>query len=323
MHADDALGTGADRGDLRDRDARRVRGEHGVIRHVLLELREHLVLELELLRHGLEHEVGAFERGGQLGLEAERPTVLLRGVQPFEHALGHRHAALGALERLVADVVERRLDARAGEHRTHAGAHRPRSDHCCASYLGHAPSFFSSWIRPPHAFRRQRQLGHGNACVGDRSRHGGGDGRQRSLATALGPVGPRAVLVLDDDAVHLLGHVLEARHAVVEQGLVQQQAVLVDHLLVERVAEALQRAALVLALDELRVDGPADVGDGRRLAARARGRSPRRRPPRQLRRRPPRRPAPPRTSRSPSGATSPRPISSPPASPKWRTKSSG
>ena len=147
MHADDALGIGADRGDLRDRDARRVRGEHGVVRDVLLELREHLVLQLELLRHGLEHEVGAFERGGQVGLEAERPAVLLRGVEPFEHALGHRHAALRALERLLADVVERRLDARAGEHRTHAGAHRPRPDHCCASYLGHDPSFFSSWIR--------------------------------------------------------------------------------------------------------------------------------------------------------------------------------
>ena len=149
VHADDALGIGADGGDLRDRDARRVRGEHGVIRHVLLELRKYLVLELDLLRHGLEHEVRAFERRGQVGLEAERPTVLLRGLEPFEHALRHRHAALRALERLLRDVVERRLDARAGEHCTHAGAHRPRSDHCCASYLGHAPSFFRSWI-PRH-----------------------------------------------------------------------------------------------------------------------------------------------------------------------------
>ena len=62
------------------------------------------------------------------------------------------------------------------------------------------------------------------------------------------------------------GQVLEARHAVVEQRVVEEQAVLVDHLLEERVAEPLQRRALVLALDELRVDRAADVGDGRRPA---------------------------------------------------------
>ena len=193
------------------------------------------------------------------------PPSSARRLEPIEHALGHRHAALGPLERLLgADVVERRLDSRPGEHRAHARAHRPGADHRCASYLGHVPSSFSSWIR------RQTRSGvsgsscHGNAGVGDSRGNRRGDGGERALAAALGPVRPGPVLVLDDDAVHLLGEVLERRDPVVEQGLVQQQPVLVDHLLVERVAEALQRAALVLALDELRVD----------RAARRRRRSP-------------------------------------------------
>ena len=116
-------------------------------RDVLLELREDLVLQLELLRHRLEHEVRALERGGEVGLEAKRPTVLLRRVESLEHAFSHRHSALCTFERLLGDVEERRLDARAGEHRSHARAHRPGADHCCASYLGHLPSSFSSWIR--------------------------------------------------------------------------------------------------------------------------------------------------------------------------------
>jgi hypothetical protein len=68
---------------------------------VLLELREHLVLQLDLLRHGLEHEIGSLERGREIGLEAERAAVLGGGVEPFEHAFSHRHATLRSLERLL------------------------------------------------------------------------------------------------------------------------------------------------------------------------------------------------------------------------------
>ena len=116
---------------------------------------------------------------------------------------------------------------------------------------------------PPDALRRQRQLGHRNARVGERVHDRRGHRRQRTLAAALRAVRSGTVAVLDDHARHLAGQVLEARHAVVEQRVVQQQAVLVDHLLEERVADSLQRRALVLPLDELRVDRPADVGRGR------------------------------------------------------------
>ena len=47
---------------------------------------------------------------------------------------------LGTLERVGADVVERRLDARAGEHRTHAGAHRAGADDGSSLQLAHVVS---------------------------------------------------------------------------------------------------------------------------------------------------------------------------------------
>ena len=92
------------------------------------------------------------------------------------------------------------------------------------------------------------------------------DARERALAAALGPEGPGPVAVLDDDAGRLAGQVLDGRDAVLQQVVVEQQAVLEDHLLEQRVADALHRGALVLALHELGVDGPAHVRDGRRPA---------------------------------------------------------
>ena len=170
-------------------------------------------------------------------------------------------------------------------------------------HVCHVPSWVTQFLdAPPDALGRQRKRGHRYARVGerihDRRRHGG----ERSLAAALRAERAGAVAVLDDDRRHLPRHVLERRHAVVEHRVVHEQAVLEEHLLVERVADALHRRALVLALDQLRVDRPAHVGHGR--AAQHRDDAglgldarPRRRP-----RRPPRRPGPRRTSRCPRGA---------------------
>ena len=129
---------------------------------VLLELLEDLVLELELLGDRLEHEVGALERRREVGLEAERPAVLLRRVEPVEHALRHRHAALRALERLLGltSYSAVSMPARASTAPM-PGPHRPGADHRCASYLGHVPSSFSSWIR-----RQTRSGVNGSSVIG-------------------------------------------------------------------------------------------------------------------------------------------------------------
>ena len=116
---------------------------------------------------------------------------------------------------------------------------------------------------PPHPLGRERKLVHRHAGVGERGRDRRRRRRLRPLAAALGAVGAGAVGVLDDDPGHLRGHVLDPRHAVIEQGVVHEHAVLVDHLLEQRVAHALQDRALVLALDQQRVDRLADVGDRR------------------------------------------------------------
>ena len=128
-------------------------------------------------------------------------------------------------------------------------------------HLGHVLSLLQLLDSPPDALRRQRQLCHRDTPASATAVATAAVTAARApFAAALRPVGPGPVLVLDDDAVHLVREILERRHAVVEQGLVQEQPVLVDHLLEERVAEPLQRAALVLALDELRVDRAPDVG---------------------------------------------------------------
>ena len=251
--------------DLRDRDARRVRGEDRVGGDDGLELREHLLLQLELLGHRLEHEVGALERRrrGRSRTGCEPPSSWAR-LEPVEHALPASSAPrLRPLERLGADVVQRGLDPGAGEHgRPSRGPSSPYRSPLRVSLLPRA-LLLQLLDAPPDALGRQRQLGHGNARVGERVHDRRGHGRQRAFAAALRAVRAGPVAVLDDHARHLAGQVLEARHAVVEQRVVEEQAVLVDHLLEQRVADPLQRRALVLALDELGVDRPADVGRGR------------------------------------------------------------
>ena len=147
VHADDALGVRAYGSDLRDRDTGGVRGEDRVLGHVLFELRKDLVLQLELLRHRLHHQLRAVQCRSELGLEAHRPTGCRRRLETIEHALGHLNARLGTLQCLGADVTEDGLDSRPREHCAHPRAHGPRTDDRCTSHFGHVSPSFRSWIR--------------------------------------------------------------------------------------------------------------------------------------------------------------------------------
>ncbi len=92
MHPDDALGARQVGRDLRDRDARRVRGEDRVGANVLLELGEQLLLEVESLGRGLDHELGAREGRREIALVRDAAAVGLHGVETIERALGQRDA---------------------------------------------------------------------------------------------------------------------------------------------------------------------------------------------------------------------------------------
>ena len=154
-------GMRADGGDLRDRDARRVRGEDRVVGDVRLELREHLVLELELLGDGLDHEVRARRaprRDRSRSGSSRRPRARRRAGRARRRELG---AGLRALERLGADVVERRLDPGAREHGSHARGPSFRCRSPLHVSLCHLPSSFSSWMR-----RQTRSGVSGSSVIG-------------------------------------------------------------------------------------------------------------------------------------------------------------
>ena len=61
VHARNPLGPTQVGGHVGDREGRGVRREHALVAHQLLELCEHLLLHLELLEHGLEHQVAVGE----------------------------------------------------------------------------------------------------------------------------------------------------------------------------------------------------------------------------------------------------------------------
>src|SRR3989454_9593031 len=114
----------------------------------------------------------------------------------------------------------------------------------------------------PDALGRERQ---GPEAHAGEARQRVGDGRayrnEAPLARALGAEGAAAIRVLHEVALELGRRIVGARHAIDEQRAVQEVAVLVEHLLEESVAEPLDDAALVLPLEEPRVDRASDVGD--------------------------------------------------------------
>src|SRR5712692_4575290 len=117
---------------------------------------------------------------------------------------------------------------------------------------------FTTAQRAPHALGGQWQI---------RQTHAGepgqrvGDGRayrdQTALAYPFRAERPGAVAVLHEQRLEARRHVLGAWHPVAHEVSVQQRAALVDHLLEQRVTDALHHRALVLGLALLGVDAAA------------------------------------------------------------------
>ncbi len=104
---------------------------------MLLELAEHLLLQLELLGNGLEHHVHPVQRRRQVALEADPPAVRSLAAEALEDAARELHALLRPLERLLGDVIESHLEAGALKHRAHPRPHGPGADHRGAPQLAH------------------------------------------------------------------------------------------------------------------------------------------------------------------------------------------
>src|SRR5712691_3339629 len=114
----------------------------------------------------------------------------------------------------------------------------------------------------PYALGRERQLAEAEAReAGERVGDGGAHRDEAALPGAFGAEGSRAVGVLHEAALERRRHVLGARDPVIDEVRIQELTALVDHLLEERVAEALEHRARVLRLTLERVDRAADVGD--------------------------------------------------------------
>src|SRR5262249_15916540 len=84
---------------------------------------------------------------GEIALEAHSPTVGRRRVEPVEDALRDLEAALRALKRVGAHVVEGNLDAGTGEHGAHARPHGAGAENRGAPYLRHVGSSVRSGFR--------------------------------------------------------------------------------------------------------------------------------------------------------------------------------
>ena len=93
---------------------------------MLLEVREDLLLQLELLGNGLDDEVDAVERGREVGSKRSSAPPAPFPSPPSRSSTRARelHARARLLELLLAHVVERDLHAGAREHGAHARAHR-------------------------------------------------------------------------------------------------------------------------------------------------------------------------------------------------------
>src|SRR4051794_12179973 len=143
VEADHLVGTIGGVADLRDRQARGVGGEDRVAGRRGIQIREHGVLDLHLLRHGLDDEVDVAELGvvGRTGDQLQRAVrlggrILLREL-PLLHQL--RDLALSDLARLFqsrvdelgVDVLEHHRDPRRRDDLGDLAAHHPRADDSC------------------------------------------------------------------------------------------------------------------------------------------------------------------------------------------------
>ncbi len=133
VHADDALGVRGRDGDLGDRQRRRVRREDGVGRDDRVDLAEQLLLEVEVLRHGLDDELAGGEvtevaREGDPGVE--RVVLLLGHLAAGQRPTGAAaENGLAVLDGGGVDLDRDDVDPVAGEHLHDPRTHRPEPDH--------------------------------------------------------------------------------------------------------------------------------------------------------------------------------------------------
>lgn len=133
MDSDEVLLTLHTRRQAGDRQGRRVRAEQGRRLDDVLDLLEHLVLQVLRLEHGLDDEVDTGEVGGVGGRRdavEQRLRLLLGGLATREglglDALGVRLALVGGLD---GDVLEDDVEAGLRRHVGDARAHHSGTEH--------------------------------------------------------------------------------------------------------------------------------------------------------------------------------------------------
>jgi hypothetical protein len=140
VEAEHLVGSARGLADLGDRQRRGVRGEDRVARRHRVELREHRVLDLHPLRHGLDHEVDLAEPvvAGRPGDQPERVRDVLLGLlgadlllldEPLVLPLGHLARLLQArVHELLIHVLEHHGDVGGRQHLGDLPAHDAGSD---------------------------------------------------------------------------------------------------------------------------------------------------------------------------------------------------
>ena len=120
---------------------------------------------------------------------------------------------------------------------------------------------FQSLERFEHLLRQGRDAGDAGAGgVVDGVEDGGVRGIQRGLAAAGGTVGAVGTVGLVEVQLDVIGGVVRVRDAALEKAGVLREILKV---LGQRKADALDKAAVEVALDEQAVHDGADVGDSR------------------------------------------------------------
>ena len=132
MQADDALGTGGGRGDRVGIEIAGVGGEDGVVADDAVEAPEQAGLDLEIVEHGFDDEIGGGELAGVVGhLEPGDAVVAHGGCEParLDRLVEDAGDALAALVGGVGRLLDADDPVAGREHRDRdAGAHQAGAD---------------------------------------------------------------------------------------------------------------------------------------------------------------------------------------------------
>src|SRR5882724_1048863 len=136
VHADHAAGRRIAGLQLGDGDARGVGGNDAFLADELVDLLEHLGLDVGLFRHRLDHDVGAFEGLGEIVADLDLGAAAAVGhAETGQHARRHADAVRRALALLGHGIEDRHRHAAAGERRRDPRPHRTQTNHCCFRHV--------------------------------------------------------------------------------------------------------------------------------------------------------------------------------------------